>query len=125
MTASIATRERKKLFQIGCPLEGLVEFNANALVNPKWLLASSGRIFKKAVADSISAYAFALDNCKKYGYAVKYDCGNDRCFYTITPRGSKAFSYIAKRDPKAVAIQQHFIDRMNQVNHLVDLKAFD
>ena len=39
MTASIATRERKKLFQIGCPLEGLVEFNANALVNPKWLLA--------------------------------------------------------------------------------------
>jgi len=125
MTASIATRERKKLFQMGCPLEGLVEFNANALVNPKWLLASSGRIFKKAVADSISAYAFALDNCKKYGYAVKYDCGNDRCFYTITPRGSKAFSYIAKRDPKAVAIQQHFIDRMNQVNHLVDLKAFD
>lgn len=125
MTASIATRERKKLFQIGCPLEGLVEFNANALVNPKWLLASSGRILKKAVADSISAYAFALDNCKKYGYAVKYDCGNDRCFYTITPRGSKAFSYIAKRDPKAVAIQQHFIDRMNQVNHLVDLKAFD
>lgn len=125
MTASIATRERKKLFQIGCPLEGLVEFNANALVNPKWLLASSGRIFKKAVADSISAYAFALDNCKKYGYAVKYACGNDRCFYTITPRGSKAFSYIAKRDPKAVAIQQHFIDRMNQVNHLVDLKAFD
>lgn len=125
MTASIATRERKKLFQIGCQLEGLVEFNANALVNPKWLLASSGRIFKKAVADSISAYAFALDNCKKYGYAVKYDCGNDRCFYTITPRGSKAFSYIAKRDPKAVAIQQHFIDRMNQVNHLVDLKAFD
>ena len=125
MTASIATRERKKLFQIGCPLEGLVEFNANALVNPKWLLASSGRIFKKAVADSISAYAFALDNCKKYGYAVKYDCGNNRFFYTITPRGSKAFSYIAKRDPRAVAIQQHFIDRMNQVNHLVDLKAFD
>lgn len=125
MTASIATRERKKLFQIGCPLEGLVEFNANALVNPKWLLASSGRIFKKAVADSISAYAFALDNCKKYGYAVKYDCGNNRCFYTITPRGSKAFSYIAQRDPRAVAIQQHFIDRMNQVNHLVDLKAFD
>lgn len=64
MTASIATRERKKLFQIGCPLEGLVEFNANALVNPKWLLASSGRIFKKSVADSISSYAFALDNCK-------------------------------------------------------------
>ena len=125
MTASIAARERKKLFQIGCPLEGLVEFNANALVNPKWLLASSGRIFKKAVADSISAYTFALDNCKKYGYAVKYDCGNNRCFYTITPRGSKAFSYIAKRDPRAVAIQQHFIDRMNQVNHLVDLKAFD
>ena len=125
MTASIATRERKKLFQIGCPLEGLVEFNANALVNPKWLLASSGRIFKKAVADSISAYAFALDNCKKYGYAVKYDCGNNRCFYTITSRGSKAFSYIAKRDPRAVAIQQHFIDRMNQVNHLVDLRAFD
>ena len=125
MTASIATRERKKLFQIGCPLEGLVEFNSNALVNPKWLLASSGRIFKKSVADSISAYAFALDNCKKYGYAVKYDCGNNRCFYTITPRGSKAFSYIAKRDPRAVAIQQHFIDRMNQVNHLVDLKAFD
>lgn len=125
MTASIATRERKKLFQIGCPLEGLVEFNANALVNPKWLLASSGRIFKKAVADSISSYAFALDNCKKYGYAVKYDCGNNRCFYTITPRGSKAFSYIAKRDSRAVAIQQHFIDRMNQVNHLVDLKAFD
>ena len=125
MTASIATRERKKLFQIGCPLEGLVEFNANALVNPKWLLASSGRIFKKAVADSISSYAFALDNCKKYGYAVKYDCGNNRCFYTITPRGSKAFSYIAKRDSRAVAIKQHFIDRMNQVNHLVDLKAFD
>lgn len=125
MTASIATRERKKLFQIGCPLEGLVEFNANALVNPKWLLASSGRIFKKSVADSISSYAFALDNCKKYGYAVKYDCGNNRCFYTITPRGSKAFSYIAKRDSRAVAIQQHFIDRMNQVNHLVDLKAFD
>ena len=125
MTASIATRERKKLFQIGCPLEGLVEFNSNALVNQKWLLASSGRIFKKSVADSISAYAFALDNCKKYGYAVKYDCGNNRCFYTITPRGSKAFSYIAKRDPMAVAIQQHFIDRMNQVNHLVDLKAFD
>ncbi|WP_293809172.1 hypothetical protein [uncultured Phascolarctobacterium sp.] len=125
MTASIATRERKKLFQIGCPLEGLVEFNANALVNAKWLIASSGRIFKKAVADSISAYAFALDNCKKYGYAVKYDCGNNRCFYTITPRGSKAFSYIAKRDPRTVAIQQHFIDRMNQVNHLVDLKAFD
>lgn len=125
MTASIATRERKKLFQIGCPLEGLAEFNANALVNPKWLLASSGRIFKKAVADSISSYAFALDNCKKYGYAVKYDCGNNRCFYTITPRGSKAFSYIAKRDSRAVAIQQHFIDRMNQVNHLVDLKAFD
>lgn len=125
MTASIATRERKKLFQIGCPLEGLVEFNANALVNPKWLLASSGRIFKKAVVDSISSYAFALDNCKKYGYAVKYDCGNNRCFYTITPRGSKAFSYIAKRDSRAVAIQQHFIDRMNQINHLVDLKAFD
>ena len=125
MTASIATRERKKLFQIGCPLEGLVEFNANALVNAKWLIASSGRIFKKAVADSISAYAFALDNCKKYGYAGKYDCGNNRCFYTITPRGSKAFSYIAKRDPRTVAIQQHFIDRMNQVNHLVDLKAFD
>ena len=103
----------------------MVEFNANALVNPKWLLASSGRIFKKAVADSISSYAFALDNCKKYGYAVKYDCGNNRCFYTITPRGSKAFSYIAKRDSRAVAIQQHFIDRMNQVNHLVDLKAFD
>ncbi len=125
MTASIATRERKKLFQIGCPLEGLVEFNANALVNSKWLLASSGRIFKKSVADSISSYAFALDNCKKYGYGVKYDCGNNRCFYTITPRGSKAFSYIAKRDSRAVAIQQHFIDRMNQVNHLVDLKAFD
>lgn len=125
MTASIATRERKKLFQIGCPLEGLVEFNANALVNPKWLIASSGRIFKKSVADSISSYAFALDNCKKYGYGVKYDCGNNRCFYTITPRGSKAFSYIAKRDSRAVAIQQHFIDRMNQVNHLVDLKAFD
>ena len=125
MTASIATRERQKLFQIGCPLEGLVEFNANALVNPKWLLASSGRIFKKSVADSISSYAFALDNCKKYGYGVKYDCGNNRCFYTITPRGSKAFSYIAKRDSRAVAIQQHFIDRMNQVNHLVDLKAFD
>lgn len=125
MTASIATRERKKLFQIGCPLEGLVEFNANALVNPKWLLASSGRIFKKSVEDSISSYAFALDNCKKYGYGVKYDCGNNRCFYTITPRGSKAFSYIAKRDSRAVAIQQHFIDRMNQVNHLVDLKAFD
>lgn len=125
MTASIATRERKKLFQIGCPLEGLVEFNANALVNPKWLLASSGRIFKKSVADSISSYAFALDNCKKYGYGVKYDCGNNRCFYTITSRGSKAFSYIAKRDSRAVAIQQHFIDRMNQVNHLVDLKAFD
>ena len=125
MTASIAARERKKLLQIGCLLEGLVEFNANALVNAKWLLASSGRIPKKTDADSLGAYTFALDNCKKYGYAVKYDCGNGRCFYTITPRGSKAFSYIAKRDPRAVAIQQHFIDRMNQVNHLVDLKAFD
>nr|WP_304258997.1 hypothetical protein [Phascolarctobacterium succinatutens] len=125
MTASIAARERKKLLQIGCLLEGLVEFNANALVNAKWLFASSGRISKKIAADSLGAYAFALDNCKKYGYAVKYDCGNGRCFYTITPRGSKAFSYIAKRDPRAVAIQQHFIDRMNQVNHLVDLKAFD
>lgn len=124
MTASIAARERKKLFEIGCPLEGLVEFNANALVNPKWMLASSGRFLRKAVADSISTYAFALDNCKKYGYAVKYDCGNNRCFYTITPRGSKAFSYIAKRDPRAVVIQQHFVNRMNQVNHLVDLKAF-
>ena len=125
MTASIAARERKKLLQIGCLLEGLVEFNANALVNAKWLLASSGRIPKKTDADSLGTYTFALDNCKKYGYAVKYDCGNGRCFYTITPRGSKAFSYIAKRDPRAVAIQQHFIDRMNQVNHLVDLKAFD
>lgn len=125
MTASIAARERKKLLQIGCLLEGLVEFNVNALVNAKWLFASSGRISKKIAADSLGAYAFALDNCKKYGYAVKYDCGNGRCFYTITPRGSKAFSYIAKRDPRAVAIQQHFIDRMNQVNHLVDLKAFD
>lgn len=125
MTASIAARERKKLLQIGCLLEGLVEFNANALVNAKWLFASSGRISKKIAADSLGAYAFTLDNCKKYGYAVKYDCGNGRCFYTITPRGSKAFSYIAKRDPRAVAIQQHFIDRMNQVNHLVDLKAFD
>lgn len=125
MTASIAARERKKLLQIGCLLEGLVEFNANALVNAKWLLASSGRISKKTDADSLGTYTFALDNCKKYGYAVKYDCGNGRCFYTITPRGSKAFSYIAKRDPRAVAIQQHFIDRMNQVNHLVDLKAFD
>lgn len=125
MTASIAARERKKLLQIGCLLEGLVEFNANALVNAKWLFASSGRISKKIAADSLGAYAFALDNCKKYGYAVKYDCGNGRCFYTITTRGSKAFSYIAKRDPRAVAIQQHFIDRMNQVNHLVDLKAFD
>lgn len=124
MTASIAARERKKLFEIGCPLEGLVEFNANALVNPKWMLASSGRFLRKAVADSISTYAFALDNCKKYGYAVKYDCGNNRCFYTITPRGSKAFSYIAKRDPKAVVIQQHFVNRMNHINHLVDLKAF-
>ena len=125
MTASIAARERKKLLQIGCLLEGLVEFNANALVNAKWLLASSGRIPKKTDADSLGTYTFALDNCKKYGYAVKYDCGNGRCFYTITPRGSKAFSYIAKRDPRAVAIQQHFIDRMNQVNHLVGLKAFD
>ena len=124
MTASIAARERKRLFEIGCPLEGLVEFNANALVNPKWMLASSGRFLRKAVADSISTYAFALDNCKKYGYAVKYDCGNNRCFYTITPRGSKAFSYIAKRDPKAVVIQQHFVNRMNHINHLVDLKAF-
>lgn len=124
MTASIAARERKKLFEIGCPLEGLVEFNANALVNPKWMLASSGRVLRKAVAASISTYAFALDNCKKYGYAVKYDCGNNRCFYTITPRGSKAFSYIAKRDPRAVVIQQHFVNRMNQINNLVDIKAF-
>ena len=124
MTASIAARERKKLFEIGCPLEGLVEFNANALVNPKWMLASSGRVLMKTAAASISTYAFALDNCKKYGYAVKYDCGNNRYFYTITSRGSKAFSYIAKRDSRAVVIQQHFVNRMNQINNLVDIKAF-
>ena len=125
MTASIAARERKKLFEIGCPLEGLVEFNANALVNPKWMLASSGRVLRKAVAASISTYAFALDNCKKYGYAVKYDCGNDRCFFTITSRGFKAFNYMLKKDSKALSMQHQFLERKKVVDNLVERKAFE
>ena len=95
------------------------------MVNAKWILATNGKLSKKTVGDSLDKVNFTLENLKKYGYAVKYDCGNDRCFYTITSRGFKAFNYMLKKDSKALSMQHHFIERKNVVDHLVESKAFE
>lgn len=97
ITASIATRERKKLIDIGYTFDCVKELHRKSLVNAKWILATNGKLSKKTVGDSLDKVNFTLENLKKYGYAVKYDCGNDRCFYTITSRGFKAFNYMLKK----------------------------
>lgn len=125
ITASIATRERKKLIDIGYTFDCVKELHRKSLVNAKWILATNGKLSKKTVGDSLDKVNFTLENLKKYGYAVKYDCGNDRCFYTITSRGFKAFNYMLKKDSKALSMQHHFIERKNVVDHLVESKAFE
>ena len=125
ITASIATRERKKLIDIGYTFDCVKELHRKSLVNAKWILATNGKLSKKTVGDSLDKVNFTLENLKKYGYAVKYDCGNDRCFYTITSRGFKAFNYTLKKDSKALSMQHHFIERKNVVDHLVESKAFE
>lgn len=125
ITASIATRERKKLIDIGYTFDCVKELHRKSLVNAKWILATNGKLSKKTVGDSLDKVNFTLENLKKYGYAVKYDCGNDRCFYTITSRGFKAFNYMLKKDSKALYMQHHFIERKNVVDHLVESKAFE
>lgn len=125
ITASIATRERKKLIDIGYTFDCVKELHRKSLVNAKWILATNGKLSKKTVEDSLDKVNFTLENLKKYGYAVKYDCGNDRCFYTITSRGFKAFNYMLKKDSKALSMQHHFIERKNVVDHLVESKAFE
>lgn len=125
ITASIATRERKKLIDIGYTFDCVIELHRKSLVNAKWILATNGKLSKKTVGDSLDKVNFTLENLKKYGYAVKYDCGNDRCFYTITSRGFKAFNYMLKKDSKALSMQHHFIERKNVVDHLVESKAFE
>lgn len=125
ITASIAMRERKKLIDIGYTFDCVKELHRKSLVNAKWILATNGKLSKKTVGDSLDKVNFTLENLKKYGYAVKYDCGNDRCFYTITSRGFKAFNYMLKKDSKALSMQHHFIERKNVVDHLVESKAFE
>lgn len=125
ITASIATRERKKLIDIGYTFDCVKELHRKSLVNAKWILATNGKLSKKTVGDSLDKVNFTLENLKKYGYAVKYDCGNDRCFYTITSRGFKAFNYMLKKDSKALSMQHRFIERKNVVDHLVESKAFE
>ena len=125
ITASIATRERKKLIDIGYTFDCVKELHRKSLVNAKWILATNGKLSKKTVGDSLDKVNFTLENLKKYGYAVKYDCGNDRCFYTITSRGFKAFNYMLKKDSKVLSMQHHFIERKNVVDHLVESKAFE
>ncbi len=125
ITASIATRERKKLIDIGYTFDCVKELHRKSLVNAKWILATNGKLSKKTVGDSLDKVNFTLENLKKYGYAVKYDCGNDRCFYTITSRGFKAFNYMLKKGSKALSMQHHFIERKNVVDHLVESKAFE
>ncbi|WP_304095970.1 hypothetical protein [Phascolarctobacterium succinatutens] len=125
ITASVATRERKKLMDIGCTVDSVRELHSNSLVNAKWILAANGKLSKRTAEDSLDNFNFTLENLKKYGYAVKYDCGNDRCFFTITSRGFKAFNYMLKKDSKALSMQHQFLERKNVVDHLVDIKAFD
>lgn len=125
MTASIAKRERKKLIDIGCTVDSVRELHSNSLVNAKWILAANGKLSKKTAEDSLDNFNFTLENLKKYGYAIKYDCGNDRCFYTITSRGFKAFNYMLKKDSKALSMQHQFLERKKVVDHLVERKAFD
>lgn len=125
MTASIATRERKKLIDIGCTFASVKELYSNSLVNAKLTVALHGRLPKKTIENSLNNFSFTLDNLKKYGYAVKYDYGNDRCFYTITSRGFKAIDYVAKKDGKALSMQRQFIEKKNIIDHLVERKAFD
>ena len=125
ITASVATRERKKLIDIGSTVDSVIELHSNSLVNAKWILAANGKLSKRTAEDSLDNFNFTLENLKKYGYAVKYDCGNDRCFFTITSRGFKAFNYMLKKDSKALSMQHQFLERKNVVDHLVDIKAFD
>lgn len=125
ITASVATRERKKLIDIGCTVDSVRELHSNSLVNAKWILAANGKLSKRTAEDSLDNFNFTLENLKKYGYAVKYDCGNDRCFFTITSRGSKAFNYMLKKDSKALSMQHQFLERKKEVDHLVERKAFD
>lgn len=75
ITASIATRERKKLIDIGYTFDCVKELHRKSLVNAKWILATNGKLSKKTVGDSLDKVNFTLENLKKYGYAVKYDCG--------------------------------------------------
>lgn len=125
ITASVATRERKKLIDIGCTVDSVRELHSNSLVNAKWILAANGKLSKRTAEDSLDNFNFTLENLKKYGYAVKYDCGNDRCFFTITFRGFKAFNYMLKKDSKALSMQHQFLERKKEVDHLVERKAFD
>lgn len=125
ITASVATRERKKLIDIGCTVDSVRELHSNSLVNAKWILAANGKLSKRTAEDSLDNFNFTLENLKKYGYAVKYDCGNDRCFFTITSRGFKAFNYMLKKDSKALSMQHQFLERKKEVDHLVERKAFD
>ena len=125
ITASVATRERKKLIDIGCTVDSVIELHSNSLVNAKWILAANGKLSKRTAEDSLDNFNFTLENLKKYGYAVKYDCGNDRCFFTITSRGFKAFNYMLKKDSKALSMQHQFLERKKEVDHLVERKAFD
>ena len=123
--ASVATRERKKIIDIGCTVDSVIELHSNSLVNAKWILAANGKLSKRTAEDSLDNFNFTLENLKKYGYAVKYDCGNDRCFFTITSRGFKAFNYTLKKDSKALSMQHQFLERKKVVDHLVERKAFD
>lgn len=125
ITASVATRERKKIIDIGCTVDSVIELHSNSLVNAKWILAANGKLSKRTAEDSLDNFNFTLENLKKYGYAVKYDCGNDRCFFTITSRGFKAFNYTLKKDSKALSMQHQFLERKKVVDHLVERKAFD
>lgn len=125
ITASVATRERKKLIDIGCTVDSVRELHSNSLVNAKWILAANGKLSKRTAEDSLDNFNFTLENLKKYGYAVKYDCGNYRCFFTITSRGFKAFNYMLKKDSKALSMQHQFLERKKEVDHLVERKAFD
>lgn len=125
ITASVATRERKKLIDIGCTVDSVRELHSNSLVNAKWILAANGKLSKRTAEDSLDNFNFTLENLKKYGYAVKYDCGNDRCFFTITSRDFKAFNYMLKKDSKALSMQHQFLERKKEVDHLVERKAFD
>ena len=73
ITASVATRERKKLIDIGSTVDSVIELHSNSLVNAKWILAANGKLSKRTAEDSLDNFNFTLENLKKYGYVVKYD----------------------------------------------------